>query len=171
MVKVDDFRRLFQAQVSTVAVITTAIGDELAGLTATAVCSFQDTPPTLLASINRNSNAYRIICTSRRFAVNFLAADQEHVASRFAKHAANAAESAQKFQAAGTWREGPNGLPMLCGAAAAAECEVAQLIEMNTHAILIGHIVHVDAAHEGENPLLYGARRYVRLADAQEATC
>ncbi len=167
MIDVDEFRRLFQAQVSLVAVITAQAGERRAGFTATAVCSLQDDPPSLIVSINRKTNAYPLIVESKRFAVNFLAADQEHVSARFAKHAADLDEAAMKFDAAGDWCLSAHGALLLQNATAVAECELVQSVELNTHAILIGNILDAEVS-ETAKPLLYGFKRYVRIPETRE---
>jgi flavin reductase (DIM6/NTAB) family NADH-FMN oxidoreductase RutF len=166
MIDLNEFRRLFQAQVSTVTVVTAQHGQHRAGLTATAVCSLQDDPPSLVVSVNRSSTAYRLIAQSRQFAVNLLNDQQEAVASRFARHAADLDEAARKFEDAGRWSVSDRGIPLLEDAVAAAECEVVQIIELKTHAILIGQIVAAYHA-DGEIPLLYGNRQYASLRHHQ----
>lgn len=167
MIELKEFQRLFQMQVSTVTVITAQHEGVRAGLTATAVCSLQDNPPSLVVSVNRKANAYRLITESRRFAVNLLSDDQEVVANRFARHAASLNEAAEKFEA-GTWASSTEGLPVLEGAVATAECVLAQVIELTTHAILIGHIVTTHHA-DGAMPLLYGNRQYASLRGQPQA--
>lgn len=167
MIDQQAFRRLFQAQVSTVTVITAQHEGHRAGLTATAVCSLQDEPPSLVISLNRNANAYRLIAASGRFAVNLLSHSQTAVANRFAKSAANLDEASRKFEEAGDWTSTENDVLVLQGALAAAECELGQLIELQTHVILIGHII---ATHHSDDSgaLLYANRQYASLREHLE---
>jgi flavin reductase (DIM6/NTAB) family NADH-FMN oxidoreductase RutF len=167
-ITIDEFRRCFQLQVSTVTIVTTHDGERRAGLTATAVCSLMDSPPSLLVSLGRGSQSCPMILSSRRFAVNILQEDQAPVASVFARHAADAAAGEQKFREGGGWTEGPGGVPLLDGCLANLVCNVIESTTMKTHTVFFGLVTAVRFPSEGR-PLLYGLRQFCSLADSQAA--
>ena len=57
-----------------VTLVTTAGGGSRAGLTATAVCSVSAEPPQLLACVNREADAHRLLLATGHLAVNLLSA-------------------------------------------------------------------------------------------------
>ena len=67
-----------------VTLVTTAGGGSRAGLTATAVCSVSAEPPQLLACVNREAEAHRLLLATGHLAVNLLSAGQHELADRFA---------------------------------------------------------------------------------------
>ena len=54
----DDFREGMRQLAAGVTIVTTSIGDQRIGLTATAVCSLSAEPPMLLACVNREAGAH-----------------------------------------------------------------------------------------------------------------
>jgi flavin reductase len=51
-----------------VTIVTTRLGEDLAGLTATSVCSLTAEPPRLLACVHREADAHDLTLESRVFA-------------------------------------------------------------------------------------------------------
>jgi len=80
-----------------------------------------------------------------------LGADHREFAERFAGRTGE--EGAERFRE-GRWRIAPNGAPLLGDALAAFACEVEEIVERNTHAIVIGRVKHAAAA-SGGGALLY----------------
>src|SRR6516165_619764 len=54
-------------------------------------------------------------------------------------------KGAERFAGA-EWRKHATGVPLLVGALAAFDCEVEDIIERHSHAIVIGRVLHVEAA-------------------------
>jgi flavin reductase len=52
-------------------------------MTATAVCSVSDEPPSLLLCVNRNARLHDILAANGVFCVNILAAGQEAISQAF----------------------------------------------------------------------------------------
>ena len=73
-----DFRRASERACASwrpgVTIVTTSIGEQRNGLTATAVCSLSAEPPMLLACVNREAGAHDPTLQSRVFCVNLLGA-------------------------------------------------------------------------------------------------
>src|SRR6185295_5991453 len=102
-----DFRRVLGHFAAGVTIITT-IGDDGKpyGLTATAFTSVSLEPPLVLVCVDKKAESHPHFHTSRVFAVNFLAADQEDLSRRFA------ASGGDKFTTV-EQRRGVTGAPVL----------------------------------------------------------
>ncbi|MGG7565478.1 flavin reductase family protein [Rhodovulum sp. DZ06] len=152
------FREAMRRPANAVAVIAARDGARRAGLTATAVCSLSDAPPSLLVCVNRAGPALETIRAAGRFSVNYLTEAQVELAALFAGRAGRF--GAEKFDE-GAWIEGPDaageaGAPMLSGALAAFDCVLEEVVEHATHAILIGHVARLTV-EETPGSLVYSA--------------
>ncbi len=154
-----DFAHAMRQLASGVSVITAGMGSGRVGMTATAVTSLSAVPPTLIVCLNRTSSAGPRIAESGTFAVNILSADQIEIGECFAGKGGH--KGAARF-AAGTWSTGVSGAPVLSGALASIECELEELIERHTHAILIGRAVHT-ATLPRKSSLTYWQGGYVAI--------
>lgn len=146
-----EFRASMRHLAGAVTVIATGGVGARYGLTATAVCSLSDDPPTLLACVNRSASAHDAIQKQRVFSVNLLADDQHDVAAHFAGRAGLKGES--RFDGA-NWQTLSTGAPVLVDALAAFDCEITQEHVFASHTIFIGRVV-ASAARETADPLLY----------------
>lgn len=146
------FREAMRRPANAVAVIAAEAQDARAGLTATAICSLSDAPPSLLACVNRASPALETILAAKRFSVNYLTEAQADVAALFAGRSGRF--GADKFEH-GDWTEGP-GAPMLIGALASFDCRLDRIVDHATHAILIGHVERLSV-EETPGGLVYAA--------------
>lgn len=104
------------------------------GITATAVCSVTDSPPTLMLCINRNSEMNTVFKANGRLCVNVLSGEHEEVARHFAGMTEVPME--RRF-ALHDWREGLAGLPVLHGALANLQGRIAEVQEIGTHSVLL----------------------------------
>ncbi|MEZ5854865.1 MAG: flavin reductase family protein [Hyphomicrobiaceae bacterium] len=73
------FKNLMRHQAGAVTIITVGEPGNRTGLTATAMCSLSDTPPTVLICVNRNASAHAPIRACKCFAVNILAQDHHEL--------------------------------------------------------------------------------------------
>jgi len=71
------------------------------GLTASAVCSVTDTPPTLLVCVRRDSSAHEVLKVNGALCVNILAGRHQDLSDQFGRHGI-AVE--QRF-AGGSWTQ------------------------------------------------------------------
>lgn len=138
-----DFRAAMRHLAGGVSVITVGRGSEITGMTVTSVSSLAVDPPSLIVSVNRGASSWPLLQSERAFGVNILAADQLEIAERFAGK--GGLKGAERFAGA-DWRRRVTGVPLLVGALAAIDCEVEDLIERHSHAIVIGRVVHLDVA-------------------------
>jgi len=152
----EEFRRVLSHFASGVTVVTTVAADGTAhGLTATAFTSVSLEPPLVLVCIDKRAESHPHFRRGRAFAVNFLAAEDEHLSRRFA------VSGGDKFSDVAV-RPGLEGVPVLRDALGCVECRTLEVFEGGDHSIFLGR-VEAGAAREGE-PLLYFRGRYRRLA-------
>jgi flavin reductase (NADH) len=151
----DAFRSGMRRLVGAVHVVTTRVGDDLGGLTATAVCSLTASPPRILACINLTGRSFRMIAESRVMGINVLGAHHESLAKRFAN-----SKETNPFDEPHRWTRASTGAPLLVDAQASFDCTVEQMLMTNTQAIVIGDIRHVAYA-ESCRPLLYADGQFV----------
>jgi flavin reductase (DIM6/NTAB) family NADH-FMN oxidoreductase RutF len=156
---VDAFRAAMRHLASGVCLVTHSVGGVRAGMTATAVASLSLEPPTLIVCVNRTASAYAGLTPGAAFGVSVLGADHREFAERFAGRTGE--EGAERFRE-GRWRIAPNGAPLLGDALAAFACEVEEIVERNTHAIVIGRVKHAAAA-SGGGALIYWRGGYDQL--------
>nr|WP_245884300.1 flavin reductase [Hartmannibacter diazotrophicus] len=143
---------------SAVHVITTDGPAGRAGMTATAVSSVTDTPPTLLVCVKRTTAAYPALVANGQFCVNTLAADMEAVAAAFGGKTA----MDERF-AAGDWYDLATGSPALVGALSSFACRVTARHSVGTHDVFYGEVVAIGLG-QPSGGLSYFARGYRTLA-------
>ncbi|MFD7326941.1 flavin reductase family protein [Streptomyces sp. NPDC059875] len=154
-VEPEQFRRIFGALSSSVAVITTAGADGPKGFTCTAVTAVSKNPPLLLVCADSGSHTLPAIRDSKGFAVNFLAAGRGALADRFA--------SSDERKFTGTaWTPSPHacGAPVLIeDTVAVAECRLRTADLVGDHWVLVGSIEHGSHVPDAA-PLTYYRRTY-----------
>ncbi len=154
------FRASMQHLAGAVTVVATGPVGERYGLTATAVCSLSDDPPTLLVCVNRSASAHDVIQSRRHFSINLLAADQQVVAAQFSGRAGLKGEA--RFSSS-EWGMLITGAPILANALAAFDCQIAQELVFPTHTIFIGQVV-ATAVRVTADPLLYLRGKFRNLS-------
>ncbi|MEQ1769912.1 MAG: flavin reductase family protein [Devosia sp.] len=158
------FRTVMRHLVGAVTVVTTGLGDNRTGFTATSVASLSMDPPRLLVCLNRQSASFGTVQGHGVFCVNMLAHDQTHVAERFAGR--TGIRGAARYEGA-QWHQLITGASALTGSLAAVDCEVEEVIVRHSHSILIGRIRTVEVNAEAE-PLLYWQGAYRLLSSVDE---
>lgn len=153
------FRDAMSRLGAAVHVVTTAGSGGRAGITATAVCSVSDNPPTLLLCLNRSNRSTPVFEANGVFCVNTLGAEEENVADVFAGRTRCSME--ERFDA-GDWLTLRTGSPVLRSAVMAFDCRAVEVKEVATHNIVFGA---VEAVHMGEPgpALVYHDRIYKRV--------
>lgn len=142
-----------------VSVITAGVGDERTGATVTSATALSVDPPTMIVNINRSSSSWPIISRYGHFCVNILSADQQDVADRFAGK--GGLKGADRYDGA-EWFTLASGASVLRGALAGIDCEVEEIIERYSHAIIIGRVVSIVSG-DGHS-LLYSNGSYGRFS-------
>lgn len=155
------FRKCLGQFATGVTVMTTALGEQLAGMSVNSFAALSLEPPLVLWSIRRESSSLDLFREAGHYAVNILAEDQIDISNRFAK------PGEEKF-AQTRWREGRFGAPLLDGVVGTLECRLEQVLDGGDHYILMGRVEHY-AVHGG-NPLLFVQGRYAVPDEPPPAT-
>jgi flavin reductase len=150
------FREAMSRVAGHVHVIATGGKSGLSGVTATAVSSVSDAPPSMLVCLNAGSRTLGHIRDNGVFSISALSAAQESVARIFAGE--GGLEGAQRFRAGDGW-DFARPVPRLVAAMAFFACTVTDITEVGSHVVLIGQ---VDLALAGDDlpPLIYHRRQY-----------
>lgn len=130
------------------------------GITATAVCSVSDTPPTLLLCLNRGSALNPVFRANGALCINVLSADQENHARSFAGLAGVPME--RRFDGA-DWVESGSGLPLLQQALANLQGRITRTDEVGTHTIMLVEIDEITLHACGNDSLVYFDRLFHRI--------
>jgi flavin reductase (DIM6/NTAB) family NADH-FMN oxidoreductase RutF len=160
----DCFRQAMRQLASGVSVVTHGAGEFRNGLTATSVASLSAAPPSLIVCINRGSSLYAGLGAGDLVGVNVLAAHHAEIADRFAGR--SGIKGVERF-AEGRWIATPDGVSLLADAIAAFECEIEDIVERHSHAILIGR-VRLACPKPAEGALLYWRGVYDRIGWSAE---
>jgi len=148
-----------------VSVITAGRGQDITGMTVTSVASLSADPPSLIVSINRSASSWPLIARDGFFGVNILSADQLDIAERFTGK--NGLKGADRFAGA-EWITRVSGVPLLVGALAAIDCEVEDIVERHSHAIVIGRALDMRISSRTA-ALAYWQGQYVAIDRSEDA--
>ena len=91
----DEFRHALGSFASGVTVVTVKSGSERLGITVSAFSSVSLEPPLVLICISTNAAIHDSIRNEKRFAVNILSAEQEHLSRQFASRGIDRFEGAR----------------------------------------------------------------------------
>jgi flavin reductase (DIM6/NTAB) family NADH-FMN oxidoreductase RutF len=160
-----DFRNAMRQLTGGVSVITAGRGRDISGMTVTSVSSLSVDPPALIASINRESSSWPLVKRYGFFGVNILTSDQLDIAERFTGK--GGLKGVDRFAGA-RWTTRASGVPLLVGALAAIDCEVEDIVERHSHAIVIGRVLDV-AVSARTAALAYWQGRYVAIDQDEDA--
>ena len=160
-----DFRNAMRQLTGGVSVITAGRGRDISGMTVTSVSSLSVDPPALIVSINREASSWPLVRRYGFFGVNILTSDQIDIAERFTGK--GGLKGADRFAGA-RWTTRASGVPLLVGALAAIDCEVEDIVERHSHAIVIGRVLDV-AVSARTAALAYWQGRYVAIDQDEDA--
>ena len=161
----DEFRGAMRHLAGGVSVITAGRGRDISGMTVTSVSSLSVDPPALIVSINREASSWPLVKRYGFFGVNILTSDQIDIAERFTGK--GGLKGAARFTGA-AWTTRVSGVPLLVGALAAIDCEVEDVVERHSHAIVIGRVLDV-AVSARTAVLAYWQGRYLAIDQDEDA--
>ena len=153
------YRDVLGQYASGVTVVTTLLGDTPVGMTCQSFTSVSLDPPLVAFLPMKTSRAFAAIRMSRRFCVNFLAADQTEVSNVFASRAED------KF-ADVDWQPTSSGMPRLDNTVGWVDCVVHDVHEAGDHYLVIGRVEDLGQG-DADKPLLFHRGRY-RTAEGDE---
>jgi flavin reductase (DIM6/NTAB) family NADH-FMN oxidoreductase RutF len=134
------FRLAMRELASGVALVTTGSGAHRTGCTATSLCSLSLDPPSLIVCMALTSSTLPSIRANRTFGVNILDGTHAELADRFAGR--TGVKGAARF-AGIDWMTLVTGAPLLRDALACIDCNVEEVLDRHTHALLIGRVAAV----------------------------
>ena len=141
-----------------VTVITWDDGEVTRGMTANAIASISLDPMLLMICIDKKVSAHPQLMGARAFAVNILAHDQFELSKTFASHGVEG-------MAGVPYERGQTGSPLIEGALAWIDCEIAERLEGGDHTIFLGKVIAVSIERPEATPLLFWAGRYRSLGE------
>ncbi|WP_296424459.1 flavin reductase family protein [Yoonia sp.] len=146
----DSFRSALGSFVTGVTVITTDSAEGPVAIVANSFASVSLDPPMVLWSPAKSSKRFEHFAGSRRFAVHILAADQRDICTAIigSKTAINKVPMHLSHC----------GMPIIEGALATFECNLAATHDAGDHVIVVGHVT--KAHHKGGDPLVFHGGRY-----------
>jgi len=144
-----------------VTIVAAGDGNRRMGLTATSVCSLSAEPPRVLACINLKGQTFATTSETRCVSISILSTEQMTVAMRFAGILGD--EGSDPFET-GDWKTGKTGAPVLKDAIASLDCTVDEMLVLQTHAVIICKIKHIEIGDTSLSPLLYLSGAFGRFA-------
>ncbi len=154
----DELKAVMRQFIGTVSVVTAGTSDDRTGATVTSANALSVDPPTMIVNINRSSSTWPVIVKHKHFCINVLDEDGQTVAERFS--GVGGLKGAQRYEGA-DWTTLASGAAALANALASIDCEVEEVIERHSHAIIIGRVVAVKA--RSTSPLAYHQGRYLSV--------
>ena len=156
--RVDDvaFRDAMRRVVTAVHVVTSDGAHGRAGLTASAVASVSDQPPTVLVCLNGQSKSAARLIANGVFCINTLGEGDEEIAATFAGR--TDLPHHRRFER-GAWSRLATGAPLLASSLVAFDCRLTDVRRIATHDIILGEVLAVRAGRDAA-PLAYFDRDY-----------
>ncbi|MED1467468.1 flavin reductase family protein [Bacillus salipaludis] len=148
------FRNVMGSFATGITIITTEVKGTAHGMTANAFVSVSLNPKLILVSIDKRAKMLGFLQESKRFAVSFLASEQQAESMRFAGQKKD--EDPYIFERFGE-------LPVIKGALANVVCTVFNQVEAGDHVLFIGEVQDLQVK-DGE-PLIYFKGKYRELKD------
>jgi len=102
-------------------------------------------PPLVAIGVKTDSGLYATVKAAGEFALNMLGKGQQGIAFGFFKPV----EVDGNTISGEPVRDGKNGAPLLDNAPAAIECNVAEIVELGDHHIVVGEVTEV---HQAQSP-------------------
>jgi len=149
------FRHVLGHFPSGIAVVTGLDAGEPVGLAVSSFTSVSLDPALVGFFPARSSSSWPRIERAGAFAVNVLGEHQEDLCRAFAT------SGSDKFDGVG-WRPGDTGAPVLDGAIASIECELAEVTDAGDHLFVLGRVRTLSST-PGRGPLVFFRGGYARL--------
>lgn len=156
--------REVMAQFATGITVLTAGGEQGHGMTANAFTSVSLEPPMVLCCVSRAARMHAAIVETGHFAVNVLGAEQRELARYFADW--RRPGGAAQFESVGHTPGPETSAPLLTGALAWLECELAEAYEGGDHAIFVGRVL-ASSRGAGEEALVFYGGGYHQIGRAR----
>ena len=162
----DQFRQVMGHFATGISIVTTFDAGRPQGITVNAFSSVSLEPALVMVALDRERFITPMVRNTGRYAVSILGSDQQALSDCFAH--APVSPGREDFCGA-AWHPGPTGLPLIDGAIATLECTVVETFSAGDHDLFIGRVDSLDQDREGEGPLLYCRRHYLRIERGAES--
>jgi len=167
LLDVREFRTTMGELATGVCVAAATRGRRGRAMTVNSFTSVSLDPMLVLVCIAEDSELCGLLTEPGAFAVSVLGAQQAETAVRFT---VRGRPSGQRQFAGPDWRQGAvTGAPVLDGAVAWVECEVAQVVPAGDHAIVLGRVRGLGRDAPGA-PLTFHRGRYGTVTEATTAS-
>lgn len=150
------FRDAMASLSAAVNIITTQGNAGRCGITATAVCSVTDTPPTVIVCLNAKSAMNPVFQANGKLCINILNHQQEEMARHFAGMTVLTMEERFRLPC---WQDGALAQPELKGALASLQGVINQVQTIGTHLVYQVEIKHIVLNQDGQG-LMYFKRNF-----------
>ena len=140
-----------------VVVVSSRLGDEYRGMTASSLVSISLDPPLVLVGLEREAATHAAVVETRAFNVSLLTRSQEFIADRLSGRA----PAVDPGWASVPHRIGSNGIPLVEGCAAWLECRLVEVHAAGDHDVCLGEVT-AAAAGSGD-PLILWDRAFWTL--------
>lgn len=158
-----DFRQAMAHLPASVNIITTRGEAGECGITASAVCSVTDTPPTVLVCINRNSQMHDVFKQNGNLCINVLSAEQEELAKHFSGMTKVPMEERFTWD---IWEEKTQlSQPALRDALVRLEGKITEFKEVGTHSVIFVELKDIRTDKEKQG-LVYFSRAFQAVKGA-----
>lgn len=151
-------RKALGTFVSGVTIVTTAVGDDVFGMTANAFTSVSLDPPLVLVSVATSAKMDQRIKDSGHYGVSVLCRDQEELSLHFA-----GAPMKNPQEPEFEWR---SGIPLVRGALVHFACEVYDSHAAGDHTLHVGKVK--ELWHEHGDPLVFFTGAFKALDVGQD---
>lgn len=160
-VSAEQFKLAMRYLGGTANVITVEHQGQRSGLTATSVTSVAADPAEVLVCVNQSSSSWPLMRDSGLFGVNILGVEQAGMALQFAGFKG---EQGDARYAGHDWLRTEHGIWLARQAPAALACQIVEVIERHSHALVLGRVLQVHHAEQAQDsPLLYWQGRFGRF--------
>ncbi|WP_380166099.1 flavin reductase family protein [Jannaschia sp. R86511] len=156
-----DAYRAAMGRFATGVTIVTARGRHPHAMTANSLASVSLDPPTLLVCVEQDARVHDAVVDDGRFGVSVLGADQARISDWLASRGRPLVGQLDQVP---TVTGAVLGLPLVAGALAQLECEVSAVHPAGDHSIVVGTVRGLTLPEHQDDPLVWFASAYRRLA-------
>ena len=130
------------------------------GMTASAVCSITDSPPTLLVCVHQENHSHDIFNGNGTLCVNVLGGQHTELSNIFATRGGR-----ERFRT-GNWTTLATGAPVLADAVVAFDCNIIERRSMGSHSVFYARVADVLISNAPAETLIWFDRSYHNLQAA-----
>jgi flavin reductase len=159
-VSATSFREGMSCLGAAVSLITSGGPEGRHGMTASAVCSITDSPPTLLVCVNQKNRSHDVFNGNGNLCVNVLAGRHVALADTFAGRG-----DTTRFES-GSWTTLETGAPVLADAAVAFDCRIMERRAIGSHSVFYARVVALLKSPQAAETVIWFDRRYHPLKAA-----